>query len=368
MKNRSWKYATSATAVTLALALAACGNTAPTSGASASPQGKSEATLADCKGEKILTTQTAVTFVYLPAIIAKDAGYFDKLGLKVDIAELGASTESLSAVAAGSADVAVLALSQVMKARQAGAPVQAFAMVTSPVAVQVVMKRERAERLGITEKSTPEERAKALVGAKIGISSPGSSADRLPRAMMMEAGLNPDRDAEFVPLGGGCEAVAGFVKGHVDVLSYSAPVTDRAMQQGDGVPLVNIAKGDFPELAEFDSVVAAANESELKASPGKFLCYLAGSQVAMGDISEDYKAAGALAYPSFEGLDKATFDLALESTAPAFVDSVVIPDTAVAQAAAFTKRFGDEISPKTMDEVVNTQLAERARELLDEES
>ena len=352
------RFVSAAAALTTMVLASACGTT-PDGGSTAA-----DASLTDCKGQSIKQTQTAVTLLYLPANMAIEANYFDELGLKVEIVELGASTESLQAVAAGSADIAVVSLSQTLAARTAGAPVRAISMVTTPMAVQIVIKKSIANELNLSETSSPEERARAFKGRTIGISSPGASTDRVARFLMDSVGLNPDKDAKIVPLGGSSEAVAAFVRGSVDILVYSSPVTEKAALEGEGVSLVNVAAGDIPALDNFDSAVAVANANEVKKNPSKYVCYAMGLQKAMSDIKDDYQVAADAVYPSFKGVDKSLYDLGLKNTAPAYVGSIEISDDQVAKAVGFVKQFGGKVSEEAEAEVVATDVIDRAIEAL----
>src|SRR5690606_42137506 len=69
------------------------------------------------------------------------------------------------------------------------------------------------------------------------------------------------KDAKMIPIGDASAAVAAFVQGKIDVLSYSSPVSNQAMREGDGVPLANIAAGDVPALNNYNSVVTVDRKS-----------------------------------------------------------------------------------------------------------
>lgn len=345
----------------LALATACGGTPAPSTTGAATAASSS---LESCKGQTITQTQTAVTLLYLPANLAIEEGYFSELGLDVEIAELGASTESLQAVAAGSADIAVVSLSQTLAARTAGAPVTAIAMVSTPVAVQIAIKKELADELGLSETSSPEDRARAFDGRTIGISSPGASTDRVARFLMDSVGLDPDKDAKIVPLGGSSEAVAAFVRGSVDILVYSSPVAEKAALEGDGVMLVNVAGGDIPALDNFDSVVAVANSNEVKKNPAKYVCYAMGMQQATADINKDYQAAGDKVFPSFKGVDKTLYDLGLKNTAPSYVENIAISEQQIDRAVDFVKKFGGDVSQEAETDAVAEDVINQALEAL----
>jgi NitT/TauT family transport system substrate-binding protein len=344
-------------------ALAACGGSNGIS-KTAAP----EVTVADCKDQKITQTQTAVTLLYLPAVLAQQAGYFEDLGLDVQVAELGASTESLQAVAAGSADIAVVSLSQALAARSAGAPVQAVSMVATPMAVQIGIKKAVAEELGVSSDSSPEDKARAFKGRTIGISSPGASTDRVARYLMESVGLTPDKDAKIVPLGGSSEAVAAFVRGSVDILVYSSPVVEKAAIEGKGMSFINMAANEIPALKNFDSTVAVANTKDVSANPAKYACYAAGLQRAMTDIAADFQAAGDEVFPSFKGLDKDLYDVGLANTAPSYVNDIKISPDHVNKSADFVESFGGKVSSDARTGIVATNIIEKARVIADEEA
>ena len=65
------------------------------------------------------------------------------------------------------------------------------------------------ERLGLSRELPLMDRFAALKGLNIGITQPGAVTDVIARYYLKQAGLDPDRDAPLVPVGGAAALAAG---------------------------------------------------------------------------------------------------------------------------------------------------------------
>jgi ABC-type nitrate/sulfonate/bicarbonate transport system substrate-binding protein len=191
--------------------------------------------------------------VFLSALyVARDDGLFDREGLKVEITEVESGNDSIAALASGNAQYADVGLEDLVELREQGDDsVVMVHDILDRVTLTLVMRKDVAERQGVSAASPLEERFRALKGLKIGITSPGAPTDTYMRYYLRTVGLNPERDVELVPLGGGSALLAALEKGQIDAYQLSPPTPYVAAAEGFGVVLVDGPKGEVPDLDGF---------------------------------------------------------------------------------------------------------------------
>ncbi|MBB6553857.1 ABC transporter substrate-binding protein [Nonomuraea rubra] len=192
--------------------------------------------------------------VFLSALyVAKDDGLFAKEGLTVEIVEVESGNDSIAALASGQAQYADVGFEDLAELSRAGDDSVVMAHdILNRVTLTLVMRKEVAERKNVTAASPLRDRLGALRGLKIGITSPGSPTDTYMRYYLGSVGLDPERDVELVPLGGGSALLAALEKGQIDAYHLSPPTPYVAAEKGFGVVLIDGPKGEVPELDRFD--------------------------------------------------------------------------------------------------------------------
>ncbi|MCF6475657.1 ABC transporter substrate-binding protein [Nonomuraea sp. MG754425] len=192
--------------------------------------------------------------VFLSALyVARDDGLFAAEGLTVEIVEVESGNDSIAALASGQAQYADVGFEDLAELSRAGDDSVVMAHdILNRVTLTLVMRKEVAARKGVTAASPLRDRLSALKGLRIGITSPGSPTDTYMRYYLASVGLDPERDVELVPLGGGSALLAALEKGRIDAYHLSPPTPYVAAEQGFGVVLVDGPKGEVPELDGFD--------------------------------------------------------------------------------------------------------------------
>jgi NitT/TauT family transport system substrate-binding protein len=142
--------------------------------------------------------------VYLPG----ELGFWADEGLEVTVQENDGSQQSLQLLAAGQVDFAQVSPESAVLARAQGIPV---------VAVYTVNRY--STRIAVPADSEIQQIAD-LKGQTIGIPSPTSGQVHFVRAMLREAGIDPDADVTFVPTGFGPQAAEALEAGQVAAIVY----------------------------------------------------------------------------------------------------------------------------------------------------
>jgi NitT/TauT family transport system substrate-binding protein len=162
---------------------------------------------------------------YLPTVLAKQLGEFDKAGLAVDLVDLKGGSDALKAVLGGSADVVSGYFDHCVNLAAKKQALTAFVVYDRyPGLVLVVSPAHNGEIKSI----------KDLAGKKVGVSAPGSSTDFFLKYLLKKNGLDPAGTA-VIGVGLGATAVAAMEQGQID----AAVMLD---------PSVTVLEGSHPDL------------------------------------------------------------------------------------------------------------------------
>jgi NitT/TauT family transport system substrate-binding protein len=203
--------------------------------------------------DKTITIASAPNVFLAALYVAKDDGLFEKAGLKINIVEVESGNDSIAALASGKAQFADVGFEDLAELRKEGDETVVMVHdILDRVTLTLVMRTEVAKRKGVSATSPLQDRLRALRGLKIGITSPGAPTDTYMRYYLGSVGINPERDVQLVPLGGGSALLAALEKGQIDAYHLSPPTPYVAAQQGFGTVLIDGPKGEVPELDRFD--------------------------------------------------------------------------------------------------------------------
>ena len=162
---------------------------------------------------------------YLPTVLAKQLGEYDKAGLAVELFDLKGGSDALKAVLGGSADVVSGYFDHCVNLAAKKQELQAF----------VVYDRYPGLVLVVSPSHTKEINSiKDLAGKKVGVSAPGSSTDFFLKYLLKKNGLDPT-SASVIGVGLGATAVAAMEQGQID----AAVMLD---------PSVTVLQGNHPDL------------------------------------------------------------------------------------------------------------------------
>ncbi len=162
---------------------------------------------------------------YLPTVLAKQLGEFDKAGVAIDLVDLKGGSDALKAVLGGSADVVSGYFDHCVNLAAKKQELQAFVVYDRyPGLVLVVSPSHNGEIKSI----------KDLAGKKVGVSAPGSSTDFFLKYLLKKNGLDP-AGTSVIGVGLGATAVAAMEQGQID----AAVMLD---------PSVTVLQGSHPDL------------------------------------------------------------------------------------------------------------------------
>jgi NitT/TauT family transport system substrate-binding protein len=203
---------------------------------------------------------------YLPTVLAKQLGEYDKAGLAVELVDLKGGSDALKAVLGGSADVVSGYFDHCVNLAAKKQELQSFVVYDRyPGFVLVVSPKHKDEIKSV----------KDLAGKKVGVSAPGSSTDFFLKFLLKKNGVDSTGVA-VIGVGLGATAVAAMEQGQIDAAVMLDPAV--TVLQGSHADLRILSDtrtqkdnqavfgGDYPGGALYTTTAwIASHEKEVQA-------------------------------------------------------------------------------------------------------
>lgn len=164
--------------------------------------------------------------IYMPLTLAESLGYFKAEGLQVDIQDLKGGADALQAMVAGSTDATMGFYEHTVRTQTQGKEIVMIATCDLYPGLVMFAGKGRADAKSITD----------LKGAKIGITSAGSSTEEMVKFLYKKNGMDPAA-AQTVAVGSGGPAVTALRNGVVDALVTVEPAASTIQKSADGTVL-----------------------------------------------------------------------------------------------------------------------------------
>jgi NitT/TauT family transport system substrate-binding protein len=148
-------------------------------------------------------TTPAVTFVVLYG--AEQLGYFKAEGITAQFSDFEGGAEVTTAMVGGSIDFAGTYLERPMILAEKGFGSKNLVAILNRNPIFLVVR-----------KNLPATNVKELKGSKLGMTRAGSATDLALRALLRDAGLEPDRDVAVIAVGSSASAAAALKAGQID--------------------------------------------------------------------------------------------------------------------------------------------------------
>ena len=253
---------------------------------------------------------------YLPTVLAKQLGEFEKAGLAVDLVDLKGGSDALKAVLGGSADVVSGYFDHCVNLAAKKQELVSFVVYDRyPGLVLVVAPSHNGEIKSI----------KDLAGKKVGVSAPGSSTDFFLKYLLKKNGLDPS-GVSVIGVGLGATAVAAMEQGQIDAAVMLDPAV--TVLQGSHSDLrilsdtrtqkdtLEVFGGEYPGGALYSTAAwVGSHPKEVQALTGAILNTLAwihshSPEEVMAKMPEE-----------MVGKDKALYLAALKNTIPMYSET-----------------------------------------------
>ncbi len=198
----------------------------------------------------------------LPALVAYANGYFGEEGVEVTDFVIGSGGTLRTAMIVKEFDLGLFAFVHVPIARIGGSPWKAVMSMHDLEIFSLVVRNELKDKV----KTVAD-----LRGLKVGFSTPGAGSWYMGSLFLKKAGLDPEKDVQYVSLGGDVGVIYTALKtGKVDAFPAWEPITTRVIEEGVAYPLVRIWDRDEHKKLVGEKALAlvlATREDVIKEKP-----------------------------------------------------------------------------------------------------
>jgi NitT/TauT family transport system substrate-binding protein len=295
---------------------------------------------------------------YLPTVLAKQLGEFDKAGLAVELVDLKGGSDALKAVLGGSAEVVSGYFDHCVNLAAKKQELQAFVVYDRyPGLVLVVSPSHNAEIKSI----------KDLAGKKVGVSAPGSSTDFFLKYLLKKNGLDPT-SASVIGVGLGATAVAAMEQGQIDAAVMLDPSV--TVLQGSHSDLrilsdtrtqkdtLDVFGGEYPGGALYSTAAwIASHDKEVQALTNAIVNTL---NWIHSHSAEDIMAKMP---PEIVGKNKELYLAALKNTIPMYSETGKMDPKGAAAVLAVFSESSPEVAKANVDvsKTFTNKYVEQAR-------
>lgn len=179
--------------------------------------------------ERVNLIYASISGLFLGTWVAREAGYFDREGLEVNLIYVQSAGTAIQAMMAGEASLVMAGGEPVVESGLKGGDAVFIAGVTVVPAVHLL--------------AVPEIRSfQDLRGKPVGVTRYGSSTDFAMREVLRRNGLEPVRDVPVLQISGGHRALAAALLKRAVYAATIAPPNSLRAEQGGAKLLVDMAK------------------------------------------------------------------------------------------------------------------------------
>jgi len=196
--------------------------------------------------KQLRVTIPVIGMNFLPLFVAVDKGLFAKEGFDVEIISTSGDGPDVDALIAGSVQFTISTPNRLLTSFEQGKPLLAIMNMANRNAIDCVINKDTAAKVGITESTPLDQRLKALKGLKVAGTRPGAFTYLVLVDYAKRAGLVPQQDLQILGVGGGPSMIAALENGAVDVACNTSPTTDLMVKRGKAIMFTYNSVGKDP--------------------------------------------------------------------------------------------------------------------------
>src|SRR5215470_133967 len=200
-------------------------------------------------------SQPITSLGFLSIYAARANGYFNDEGIALELILVQGGAD-IAAIISGSVDFSATSTGGLLRAFAGGTELMGIYNILGKCIYDLVIRKDTAQRLGITPEMPVQEKLKRIKGTVIGAGAGlGVIPYQVAYFLVKEAGLEPGKDVTILAAGGGDSALVALRTGHIDIMSYPPPFPQIAIKNGDAISLVANTKGEYAPLNNFQTSV-----------------------------------------------------------------------------------------------------------------
>ena len=197
--------------------------------------------LALAQSKVTLAIGGASCLCYLPTMLAKQLGEYEKAGVNVEVVEFKGGSEALKAVMGGSADVVSGYFDHCVNLAAKGQHLQSFVVYDRYPGFALVVSPKHAATINSI---------KDLANKKIGVSAPGSSTDFFLKYILKKNGVDPN-SIGVIGVGLGASAIAAMEQGQIEAAIMLDPAVTVLQSKDKDLKILSDTRSQKDTLAVF---------------------------------------------------------------------------------------------------------------------
>lgn len=200
---------------------------------------------------KIRLAQSFPVLDFAPVYLARGLKYFEDENIDLEWALISSGPNTLAALMKGEVQFAAMSGNDPLlaQANNMGDTV-AIAGIATSLSMSIAAHQDWVKSKGLSKTSPLEQRVKALKGVDFGVSGPGQAPHLYAAYIMKTFGMDPEKDANFVGVGGGPTRRAALQQ--KKVVAFMGGMPDAEQTEFDGYGMVYIsAVGEVPIFKTF---------------------------------------------------------------------------------------------------------------------
>ncbi len=279
--------------------------------------------------KKIRVTVPVIGMNFLPLLVASDKGMFAKEGFEVEITPTAGDGPDVDALIAGSAQFTVSTPNRLLMSYEQGKPLLAIMNMANRNAIDCVINKQTAAKLGIDENTPLDQKLKAMKGLKAAGTRPGAFTYLVLVDYAKRAGLVPQQDVQILGIGGHSAMLPALESGSIDIVCNTSPSTDLMVKRGKAIRFTYNSAGRDPAYDEFLFELLYVRPDYAKANPETVRAFCRALLAAIADIRDTpAKDQLPLLKKWFSGVDEDVLVQSLETLKPIFRrDGRVTPES-----------------------------------------
>ena len=305
-----WSGVAAAAVITAALALPGCGTK------KAQPAAK--------QVKQIVIAEPVHLSGYLPLYVAQREGYFKEQGLEVKVIQATGGTH-VTAVVSGDAWGVIGGVDSIALGNKNNSdPVTAVCNCVNRANVYLVAKK------GTAPKSGSEEDLKAfLKGKNIVAGRHGGSPNLLTRYLLLNLGLDPEKDVRLIENADAATVVSMLQNGNGDIGNGAEP----QIVEGIGKGVWEEPFYKFTDLGDFSYSVLGVKKSTIEKDPETVQKFVNAMKKALKAVQDDHALAKEILKQEFPTLSEEGVNASLRR---AYEDNLWSPDGLISEKAVTT--------------------------------
>ncbi len=200
---------------------------------------------------KVRMTIPVHALAFYTIYVAQDKGFLAVNDLELELVATQGDGPDVDALISGTVDFTTSTPNRLLSAYAQGRPLKAVMSVVNRFANFCYINKQVADRVGFKESAPVDAKLKTLKGLTIGGTRPGAMTYLLALHYLKRAGLEPQRDAKVIGVGGGAALMAALENGQIDVACFASPGVEQAVERGKSLVFINNPRGEDAMYKEF---------------------------------------------------------------------------------------------------------------------